>query len=333
MSSEEEKIKNMMENPLIDMPEDISMTPVQRLSYFEKIGLACAFLISMVIILISSFSLYIDLFIKSNYTYTVADLFILLICSGAIYFVINTIKRRVIADVLIDTAFQEGIYSRLRPLIENIARSQVDTSIILDRLDNMDMKVQTVLKQGYTRETRSHEFMDEPIAVGTSIKFAVKTILMVSVTMAAFMFFVNFQILSVINYAVLLIFVMWWVFITNEYNLWKDSVAWGMVFFPILVIPVLIMLMTNLLNYNILLAVVYFSVGLYTFTYYIWALYATTGSLPFIGIRKQENITSEFFASQNKGMIKEILDFSLSQLKKKLKQDISNQEPKLAWKK
>jgi len=326
-----------MKNPLVDTKEDISSVPIQKLSYFEKIGMICALLISILIMAISDYSFYIDLFIKSNYVYALIDLIIDFISIGAIYFIVKTFKRRIIADVLIDTAFQEGVYLRLRPLIENIAKSQIDTNMILDRLENMDLKVQNVLKQGYSREVKSREFMDEPIAVGTSIKFAIKTIFLLTVTMAIFIFLINFQLLGLTNYTVLLIFIMWWGFITNEYNLWKDSVAWGMVFFPILVVPVFVMLLTNLLNYNVLLAMIYLFVGLYTFTYYLWALYATSGSLPIIGIKKREPITSEFFAVQKKGMLHEILDPVLAQLKKRLKEDITKdirkEKSTFAWKK
>ncbi|NJD51800.1 MAG: hypothetical protein FIB07_02930 [Candidatus Methanoperedens sp.] len=196
----------------------------------------------------------------------------------------------------------------------------------------MDLKVQNILKQGYTREVKSREFMEEPIAVGTSIKFAIKTMFLLSVTMAAFIFFINFQIIGLTNYGILLIFIMWWVFITKEYNLWKDSMAWGMVFFPILVVPVSITLLLNLLNYNVLLAIIYLSVGIYTLTYYLWAIYMTTGSLPFIGIKKQEPTTSEFFATQDKGMLQEMVGIAFSQLKKRLKEDVEKEETNLAWK-
>jgi len=219
MLMERNNTLDQMKNPLLDTIEDISSVPIQQLSFFEKIGLICALIISILIMAISDYSFYVDFFIQSNYTYALIDIIINFICLGAIYFIVKTFKRRIIADVLIDTAFQEGVYLRMRPLIENIAKSQIDTNMILDRLENMDLKVQNVLKQGYSRDVKSREFMDEPIAVGTSIKFAVKTILLVTVTMAMFMFLINFQLLGLTHYTVLLIFVMWWGFITNEYNL------------------------------------------------------------------------------------------------------------------
>ncbi len=321
-----------MKNPFLDITEDISSAPIQQLSFFEKMGLICALLISILILAISSFSFYIDLFIKTNYTNSLIDLLIIFICFGAVYFIINIFKRKIIIDALIDTAFQEGVYARLRPLIEKIARSQIDTNIILDRLDNMDRKVQIVLKQGYARDVRSHEFMDEPIAIGTSIKFAVKSIFLVIITMAAFMFLINFQ-LSGMHYYVLLIFFMWWGFITNEYNFWRDSTAWAIIFLPMLALPITVLLLTNLINYNVLLATIYISLALYTFIYYLWAIYTTTGSLPFIGIRKQEPMTGEFFAMQKKGIFQEMLNVAFYQLKKRLKEDMEKEESKPVWKK
>jgi hypothetical protein len=316
-------IRDTMKNPLSDIPEDISSAPIQQLSFFEKLGLICALLISILILSISGFSFYIDLFIQTNYTSSLIDLLIIFICLGAVYFIFNIFKRKIIIDVLIDTAFQEGVYARLHPLIEKIAQSQIDTNIILDRLDNMDRKVQSVLKQGYTRDVKSPGFMDEPIAIGTSIKFAIKSIFLVIITMAAFMFLINFQ-LSGLHYYVLLIFIMWWGFITNEYNFWKDSMAWAIIFLPVLALPITVLLLTNLINYNVLLATIYVSLALFTFGYYLWAIYATTGSLPFIGIKKREPMTSEFFAMQKKGMTKEMLSPVLSQLKKRLKEDMAN---------
>jgi hypothetical protein len=325
-------IRDIMKNPLLDINEDISSAPIHRLSFFEKLGLICALLISILILSISGFSFYIDLFIKTNYTSLLIDLLTIFICFGAVYFIINIFKRKIIVDVLIDTAFQEGVYARLHPLIEKIARSQIDTNIILDRLDNMDKKVQSVLQQGYARDVRSPGFMDEPIAIGTSIKFTIKSIFLVIITMAAFMFLMNFQ-LSGLHYYVLLIFIMWWAFITNEYNFWKESMAWAIIFLPILALPITVLLLTNLINYNVLLATIYVSLALFTFGYYLWAIYITTGSLPFIGIKKQEPMTGEFFAMQKKGLIKEMLYPAVSQLKKQLKEDIKKEESTFAWKK
>lgn len=330
---EHSNIRNKIKNPLLDVDEDISTKPHQHLSFFEKIGLVNALIISIVILIISGISFFIDLFIKSDYLYALIDLFIIMMCVGAVYYILNVFKRRIITDILIDTAFQEGVYARLQPLIENIAHAHVDANIILDRMYSLDLKVQNILKERYTRDISSGDFMQEPLAIGTSIKFAIKAVFLITVTMAVFMFLVNFNLGWITPYAVLSIFIMWWGFITNEYNLWKETSAWTMVFFPVLVVPITVMLLSNLLNYNVLIATLYFSVGLYTFAYYLWAVYASTGSLPIISTKKQEPIESEFFALQQQGLVKDMSSVLLSRLEHQLQKDSKKQESEYVWKK
>jgi len=82
----------------------------------------------------------------------------------------------------------------------------------------------------------------------------------------------------------------------------------------------------------VLMATLYLSVGLYTFTYYVWAVYASTGSLPLIAKKKQEQKESGFFALQQKGMFKKVFDLSISRLKQELQKDDKKQELEYAWK-
>jgi len=325
--------RNKLTNPLLEISEDISERPVHQLPYFEKLGLISAFIISSVILLISSYSFYIDFWIKQNYNYVLIDAFIMLLSSGAVYYSINAYKKHIVTEVLIDTAFQDGVFSRLQPLIENIAQSHIDTSVLLERLSNIDIKVQNIQKDNYTRDIGSKGFMEEPIAVGTSVKFIIKAIFLITLTMAFFMFLLNFNLGGITGYGVLLIYLMWWFFITNEYKLWKETQAWSMVFLPVLFIPVTTMLLGNLLNYNVLMAILYLFVGIYTIVYYLWAIYVTTGSLPFIPERKEEPVESEFFALQKKGMLREYLDIAISRLEKRMEKEIKMEESEYAWKK
>ncbi len=322
-----------MKNPLLDVAEDISEKPFQKLSFFEKIGLSSTLLISIVILMLSSVSFYLDIFIKSDYLYGLIDILVIILSLGAVYFLFNVFKRKVITDVLIDTAFQDGVYERLKPLIENIAQAHVDTNILLERVSGMDLKIQTILKEQYSKDISAPDIMKEPIAIGTSIKFTIKAIFLITVTMAAFMFLINFNIGGIIAYGVLLIYIMWWGFITNEYNLWKESSAWGAVFFPVLVIPVSVMLLSNLLNYNVMLAALYVALGLYAFAYYLWAIYVSTGSLPVIATKKEQPVASEFFALQQRGILKEFLDIVVSRLEQQLHKDGKSREIEYAWKK
>jgi len=303
MKNKEEIIKN----PLLDIvDEDVSRMPI-RLSFFEKIGLASALIIFIGIAILSSFSLIIDIFVKLDFISIFIDIFVLILCIAGIYFIFNIIRKKIVTEVLVDTAFQHGVYTRLQSLIGNIAQAQVGTDVVIDRIANLDKKVENILKER-REEKFGTRFLEESISLGTSVKFVIKTIFMIVVTMALFMFLVNFNLGRITPYASLSIFILWWLFITNEYSLWQNTVAWSFAFFPIMIIPVMVIIMANLVNYNILMALLYLSLSLYTIIYYSWAIYVTTGSLPFINPKEDQlsEKRDDFFASQQKGMVREL---------------------------
>lgn len=309
MQNKEEIIKN----PLLDSAdEDMSRMPIQ-LSFLEKMGLVSVSIIFVGIAILSVFSLIIDIFVKLNFFSILIDVFVLIMCVAAIYFVFNIIRKKIVTEALMDTAFQHGVYNRLQTLVGNIAQTQVGTDVVIDRIDHLDKKVENILKERrYEKYDGSvgKEFLQEHISLGTSVKFVIKSIFMLIVTMAIFMFLVNFNLGNVTPYASLSIFVLWWLFITNEYSLWNYTGAWSFAVLPILIIPVTIIILANLMNYNVLMALLYLSLAIYIVVYYIWAIYVTTGSIPFLKPRpdeKSEKIDG-FFALQQKGMISEIFE-------------------------
>ncbi len=310
------KNNDQIKNPLLDLvDEDISRMSIP-LSFFEKVGLASALIMSTIIFILSGFSLFIDIFVRLNFLSILIDISVMMFCLAIVYFIFNILRKKIVTEALVDTAFQYGVYTRLQSLVENIAHAQVGTDVMIDRISGLDMKVENILKERkYDGDYRGGGnrnrigIMEESVALGTSVKFVIKVMLMIVVTMATFMFLLNFSVSILTPYASLLIFVLWWLFITNEYMLWKETNAWIMVLFPIIVVPVTVMILTNILNYNVMLALLYVSIGLYSLLYYTWAVYATTGCIPFITPKLDESgERSEFFGAQHKGMFREIFD-------------------------
>ncbi len=318
-------------NPLkeIDIDVDISSMSFQRLSFFEKIGLVSSSIIAIGISMISTFSFFVDI-AKLEVVSIIFDLILITMGISSLHFIYGIYSKKIITENLIDTAFQEGIYNRLKPLVENIAQNHIDADIIIDRISGMDLKLQNILKEGSRsiekdvgadktdREKYIELELQKPVMIGTSIQFIVKSIFMVVITMAIFMFFVNFNIGNLTPFVSLSIYILWWIFITNEYNLWKETSVWYIVFLPIVIVPVSIMVLGNLLNYNILMAILYTSVGIYAFAYYIWAVYTTTGILPFTGIYKGRTLKdsdTKLFSLQQKGMLELIKDKLMKKIK------------------
>jgi len=309
------------ENPLSKIADRDSesigadIVSFQRLSFFEKVGIISSLIMAIGILIISGFSFIID-FGKLNIVNILVDLIFIIGSLASLYFISGIYKRKVVVETLIDTAFQEGVYNRLRPLIENIANSRIDADIILDRVSNIDLKIENILKgQSLKRdetEVRGVEKyieteMQRPIMIGTPLGFIFKSIFMIIITMAIFMFLVNFNLGRLTPFVTLSIFILWWIFITSEYSLWKNTSAWLIVFFPIAIVPVSVMILANIVNYNILMAVLYASIGIYAFIYYLWAIYKTTGVLPFVRRRIRGTDDDEkFFSSQQKGILKDM---------------------------
>jgi hypothetical protein len=309
MKDKEEIIKN----PLLDsVDEDMTRMPM-RLSFFEKIGLVSVSIIFVCIGVLSAFSLIIDIFVKLNFFSILIDVFVVIICMAAIYFVFNIIRKKIVTEALIDTAFQHGVYNRLQSLIENIAQGQVGTDVVIDRIDHLDKKVENILKERrYEKYDTSagKEFLQEYISLGTSVKFVVKSIFMIIITMAIFMFLINFNLGRLTPYVSISIFILWWLFITNEYSLWKYTGAWSFAVLPVIVMPVTVIILANLMNYNVLMALLYLSLSFYIIIYYIWAIYVTTGSIPLLKpkIDEKSEKTDGFFTLQQKGLIWEIVE-------------------------
>lgn len=288
----------------------------QRLSFFEKIGIVSSLIMAAGVLIVSGFSFIID-FGKLNMVNILIDLILIIGSLTSLYFMFGIYRRKVIIETLIDTAFQEGVYNRLKPLIENIANSRIDADIILDRMSNMDIKIENILKGNILKRDESEvkyvekyieTEMHRPVMIGTPLGFIIKSIFMIIITMAIFMFLVNFNLGRLTPFVTLSIFILWWVFITNEYSLWKNTSAWLIVFFPIAIVPVSVMILGNLVNYNILMAVLYASISIYTFVYYLWTIYTTTGAIPFVK-RRMDDVTNgeeKFFLSQQKGMLRDM---------------------------
>lgn len=296
-----------MENPLKDTEEEI--VSFQRLSFFEKIGMVNSMILAIGLLLISIYSIIVDL---RNLDRILIDFILIFMSMTSLYFIYNLYRKKIIVETLIDTAFQKGVYNRLESLIGNIAKSHIDADVILDRMSNIDLKVENILKEkgkGIEGEEIHgiEKELQRPVMIGTSLIFIIKCMFMIIITMAIFMFLVNFNIGRMTPLVTLSIFILWWIFITNEYDLWKDNSAWLFVFIPVTIVPISVMILGNVVNYNVLMAILYGGIGLYILIYYIWAVYTKTGVFPFSKRQKIEPESDKLFSLQQKGIVSDVL--------------------------
>ena len=139
------------------------------------------------------------------------------------------------------------------------------------RLNGIDKKVDAVM-EGQVKA-----------APGTSIGFAVKSIFLAIVTMSGFVFMIE-TLLSpayLAYCAILLFFILWWLLITSEFELFNEAEAWLFVFLPILLVPIGFILTDMVLDYDDTICIFFFVLMIYAFRYYSWAVLRTKGALPF----------------------------------------------------
>ncbi len=257
-------------------------TPQTRIAMpvSEKIGLAIALIIAIILISYSFFSLLIDIILKLDWYGIVIDLIFLAIGVSLGYFSIRIYKKSVYYEGLVSSAFDEGIYSRLEPVLRKVAETHVEMEELESRLNRIDHKIQTVIdEQVKAGESPSSE-VERAVAPGTSMRFVIKTIFLTIITMSGFLFMISTS-LGAVHFATLLFYILWWLLISSEFKLFNNNAAWVMVFVPILLVPVGFMVLDAFLGINNVIALFYAILAFYAFLYFSWAVYETKGTLPF----------------------------------------------------
>ncbi len=267
-----------------------------RVPAVEKIGLAIALFIALILVGIALFSLFVDLILKFNIYGIMVDLIVSGIGILLAYFSIRIYKKSAYYESLVNTAFDRGIYERLEPVLRKVAETHVEMESVEGRLNKIDRMVQTLIEEhvkrgsshiGYPQtagagaETGAGAGAGEAIAPGTSVGFIAKVILLTVVSMSAFIIMVETS-FGMAHLATLFLFILWWLLITSEYNVFDKNTAWLALFLPIILVPFSFMFLsiTGILGLNNLLGIFYSCLALYAFLYYTWAVYETAGTLP-----------------------------------------------------
>ena len=183
-----------------------------------------------------------------------------------------------------DSAFEDGVYKRMEPILRKVAEVSVDLEDLESHLNIVDKKVQTVLEEQVSAQTSTE--IEKNLAPGTSIAFVVKAVFMVVITMAGFLFMLEYP-FGINHYLTLIFYVLWWIFITSEFKVFDNNTAWASIIAPILLVPVGIMLLDAIWDVNVATGAFYAILALYALLYYLWAVYETKGTLPLSGPNTQ----------------------------------------------
>ncbi len=245
-----------------------SRTPIS-----DRIGLIGSLAASLILFLIAIYSLIIDLLVEFNFYGILVDLLFLLIAFEVGFFTIRTFGKVLYYEKVVDASFEKGIYKRLEPVLRKIAEMGVEIDDMRGEVDLVNRKVATVLDE-------QAKASPEIITPGVTSKFTTKVTLLAILTMAGFLYILEFPI-GVAHYATLAFYLVWWLFITNELKLFEEVIAWVFVAIPILFIPIGAIFLHALFSLNAMIGILFGGLAIFIFVYYTWALYVTKGIFPF----------------------------------------------------
>ena len=252
-----------------------------NISLPERFGVFSMILASIYLIYESIFPIIFNLtgdFDKSDF---IANLIILTIGIGVLYGVIVFVRRTMLYTQSIDLMF-EDIYPKIEPVLREAASIQVDLVMMSGRLDAMNTNIEHLKKQMQTPAGSggTGAGTGTGVAVGTSVTTFLHLVMLVNITLGVFIFLLQYP-RWYVPYVLTLLYVIWWIAVTAEYDLWKISKSWTWVLAPILIVPTISIVTDILAGSYMLLAWMAIGLVAYTSAYYLWGRYLIHGILPY----------------------------------------------------
>lgn len=264
-------------------------------STLDKIGSVCLLLASL--FLINSSGTPIIEFLRGeiqlDILVIIPDIIFLIIGIFALIVSIRMIKKSIVFEQFLDMGFEEGIYARFEPILREIASAQSETKVINERLDTMNLNIDKLRKRSVELKFGNSNAFG--IDISAQISRFLRLVLLINITLAVFIYLLTFT-REFTPTLLTVMFIIWWLEITYDFNLWHRNSAYIWVFFPVLTIPVTAILSAIILGHDLLIGVMMLVLAAYSTAYYSWSRYVVEGMLPFdINI-----ILSEFQRSDRK---------------------------------
>lgn len=184
---------------------------------------------------------------------------------AAIY-MIEMSQRNACMEMAINTAFENGLYKKLSPLLSSIADVSVDIKDIYKKIDKIN----------YTGNPGNSN-----ITPPSSTNFSIlKSIFLLNLSLAVVVF-LSLNPLAGTHYILTVVYAGWWLFITSEFKLFDNAKAWYFCFAIVILIPTLTVLLNSIFNMRIMMGILFTGIAVFAVSYYVWANYKVKGELPF----------------------------------------------------
>ena len=240
----------------------------------DKLGIICMFLSALYLIYISAPPLIDYLTGKLDKTNFISNLIILILGIGVMYSVFAFYRRIIFIEYSINTAFEQVIYPRLEPVLKEVAGVQAGLDEMRDRMEMVNLNIDQLRKS-----ITPIQSVDPEVSTPNVMSF-LRIVVLVNISTATFLFLLQYT-RGYIPYVLTIMYILWWIEITYEFDLWKVSKAWAWVFPPIILIPTLSILMDILYGADKLIGLMALGLVVYSCAYFTWCLYRVQQALPF----------------------------------------------------
>lgn len=230
----------------------------------------CSMLLGGIIALISSFSFIIDILSTRNLTALSIDLFVMTISYLTVW---QGIYYTIIDRIVKDKAEEDWNY-RITPILNLLTETAGRIGTIEEEMASTNLKVKTTLD--YVMKSQDMDASKVYIIPGLSFKFLSKILVLIFFTFSSLVYVSSYP-LGIVHYFILIVYLTWWVFITNEYKLFDSMTAWVWAIAPIMIIPTVGIIMSAIYGINIMIGIFFLFMLFYVYSYYSWACYVKTG--------------------------------------------------------
>jgi len=232
----------------------------------EKAVVILIALIGFGILILSLVSMYNDLSTGKPPEYYVVDFlffsFSLVLIGGGV----RLYKRILAYEALTDVVLDELLYDRLKPLLEQVAFSTAEIDEVKTKLSEIESEIRNIEE----RVVKVPGATPGETLLIRKITFYVKTVMVAMFFFGIYLFMINF----VLPYEVFLyvfLYVIWWVFITGEFNIFDKMDAWVILCIPILIVPSAAIVLNAVFGIVTARVVVFWTALLYAYLYYRYA--------------------------------------------------------------
>jgi len=239
----------------------------------DKLGMISMFLSAIYLIYLSTPPLIDHISGTTDDPNLLNNLIVLTLGIGVMYSTFAFYRRIVFIEYSLNSAFEQVIYPRLEPVLKEVAEVQVGLDEMRDSMKMVNLNIDQL------RKSIPIESTNPDISTPTITSF-LRVVVLVNISTAAFLFLLQYT-RGYVPYVLTIMYVIWWLEITYEFDLWKVSKAWTWIFPPILLIPTLSIMMDIIYGADKLIALMALGLVVYSTAYYTWCLYRVQQALPF----------------------------------------------------